>query len=81
MDESQERIVRLGVLLDRTSLSRSTIYRKMKDGSFPRRLQIGIHSSGWRESDLNRWICNPMGYDQKLEAAEWRSRDNLSDQV
>jgi prophage regulatory protein len=81
MDINQERIVRLDVLLDRTGLSRSSIYRKMNDGSFPMRLQIGIHSSGWLESEINRWISNPMGFDQQLEADVKWSHDNLDDQV
>lgn len=70
MDTEQERIVRIDIVLYRTGLSRSTVYRKMKEGSFPHRVQIGIHSSGWRQSDINRWISNPMGYGALLEAAE-----------
>jgi prophage regulatory protein len=70
MTIDQERIVRIDVVLDRTGLSRSTMYRKMKEGTFPKRVQIGIHSSGWLQSEINRWISNPMGYCAFLEAAE-----------
>lgn len=41
-------------MLDRTGLSRSTLYRKMAEGSFPKALKLGQHSAGWRESAVNR---------------------------
>jgi prophage regulatory protein len=69
MDTDQEHIVRIDIVLYRTGLSRSTMYRKMKEGSFPNRVQIGIHSSGWRESDINCWISNPMGFGALSEQA------------
>ncbi|WP_245654082.1 helix-turn-helix transcriptional regulator [Novosphingobium rosa] len=57
-----DRIIRLKTVLARTGLSRSTIYRKIADGSFPRQIAIGTHSAGWRESAIDRWIENPVGW-------------------
>lgn len=57
-----DRILRLRTVLDRTGLSRSTLYRKISDGSFPRQIRISIHGAGWRESDVNRWVANPPAY-------------------
>lgn len=57
-----ERIIRLKVVLDRTGLSRSTLYRKMAEGSFPRQLKISVRSSGWRESEVERWIADPASF-------------------
>lgn len=57
-----DRIIRIRTVLARTGLSRSTLYRKMNDGSFPRQVKIGEHSSGWRESSINRWVDDPSGY-------------------
>ena len=54
-----DRIIRLRTVLHRTGLSRSTLYRKMLEGTFPRQLKIGIHSAGWHESAVNQWIANP----------------------
>lgn len=57
-----ERIIRLKTVLARTGLSRTTLYRKMGDGTFPRRVKISIHGAGWHESAINRWIADPMAY-------------------
>jgi prophage regulatory protein len=57
-----ERIIRLKTVLDRTGLSRSTLYRKMADGTFPRQLPISTNGAGWYESAINRWIADPGSY-------------------
>ena len=57
-----DRIVRIRTVLDRTGLSRSTLYRTIADGSFPPKVKLGEHSSGWRESAIDRWIDNPSAY-------------------
>ena len=44
-----DRIIRLRTVLHRTGLSRSTLYRKMLEGTFPHQLKIGIHSAGWHD--------------------------------
>ena len=62
-----ERIVRLRTVIARTGLSRSTIYRKMAEGTFPAKLQISTNGTGWHESDINRWIANPVAWRLKSE--------------
>lgn len=57
-----DRILRIRTVLDRTGLSRSTLYRKIADGSFPSQVKIGEHSSGWRESAIHRWVADPGIY-------------------
>jgi len=57
-----DRILRIRTVLQRTGLSRSTLYRKIQDGSFPRQVQISVHGAGWRESAINHWIADPTGF-------------------
>jgi prophage regulatory protein len=57
-----DRIIRLKTVLARTGLSRSTLYRKIGEGTFPRQVPISIHGAGWHESAVNRWISNPSAY-------------------
>ncbi|ETI63963.1 DNA-binding protein [Sphingobium sp. C100] len=57
-----DRIIRLKTVLDRTGLSRSTIYRKIAEGTFPRQVPISIHGAGWHESAVNRWVADPAAY-------------------
>ncbi len=57
-----DRIIRLKTVLARTGLSRTTLYRKMGEGTFPRQVKISIHGAGWHESAVNRWVADPAGY-------------------
>lgn len=41
-----DRIVRMNTVLARTGLSRSTIYRKIAEGTFPVQLRISINGAG-----------------------------------
>jgi prophage regulatory protein len=60
--DNSDRILRIKSVLDRTGLSRSTLYRKIQEGSFPKQVRIGIRCAGWRESAINEWLRNPMFY-------------------
>jgi prophage regulatory protein len=55
-----DRIIRLKTVLDRSGLSRSTVYRKINEGTFPPQVKVSLNGVGWRESELNRWIANPV---------------------
>ncbi|CAH0352852.1 MAG: AlpA family phage regulatory protein [Sphingobium sp.] len=57
-----DRVLRLNAVLDRTGLSRATLYRKIQDGTFPRQVRIATRCIGWRESAVNEWMRNPMFY-------------------
>ena len=60
MTDSNDRILRIRAVLARTGLSRSTLYRKIQNGTFPKQVQISTRCAGWRESAINAWMCNPM---------------------
>jgi prophage regulatory protein len=57
--QDPDRIIRLRTVLNRTGLSRSTLYRKITEGTFPAQLRISIHGAGWRESEIDRWVREP----------------------
>lgn len=60
--EAPERILRIKAVLDRTGLSRATLYRKMRNGTFPQNIRISTRCAGWRESAISEWMKNPMFY-------------------
>lgn len=60
--EPPERILRINTVLDRTGLSRATLYRKINDGTFPKQIKLSTRCAGWRESAINAWMCNPIYY-------------------
>jgi prophage regulatory protein len=60
--ETPDRILRLKAVLNRTSLSRATLYRKVAAGTFPRQRKLSTRCAGWLESEVNAWMQNPMFY-------------------
>jgi prophage regulatory protein len=49
-------ILRLPAVKSRTGLSRSTIYQRMADGSFPKPISLGERAVGWVESEIEEWL-------------------------
>ena len=40
----------------RTGMSRSTIYARIQDGTFPRPILLGSRSVGWIEHEIDDWL-------------------------
>ena len=54
--DAPARILRFHQVQARTGLSRSTIYRRLAGGSFPKPLSLGARAVGWIESEVDEWI-------------------------
>ena len=44
----------------RTGLSRSTIYLRIQEGTFPRPINLGVRAVGWLENEIEAWIASRM---------------------
>jgi prophage regulatory protein len=62
IDRSKDALVRLPEVRRRVGLSRNTIYRKMDAGKFPALVRLAPQSVAWYESDIDRWVADPMGW-------------------
>ena len=51
-----DRLLRRTEVEELTGLSRSSIYRRMADGEFPRPVRVGALAVRWKESDITAWI-------------------------
>lgn len=45
-----------------TGLSTSSIYDRMKHGTFPKNVRISTNSVGWRAGDIDKFLENPFAY-------------------
>ncbi|MBT2747546.1 AlpA family transcriptional regulator [Lysobacter sp. ISL-42] len=52
----ERRLIRLPQVVERTGLSRSTIYRRVAEGGFPRPVNPRGSLSAWVEDEVNAWI-------------------------
>jgi len=49
-------ILRLPDVKSRTGLSRSTIYLRVNEGTFPKPISLGGRAVGWIESEVQGWV-------------------------
>ncbi len=50
------KLIRLPQVKERTGLPKSTIYRKIKERTFPQQISLGEKTVAWLESDIEHWI-------------------------
>jgi prophage regulatory protein len=58
-----DRFMRLDEVLHTTGLGRNTVYRRIREGTFPKQVRIGPNSVAWRQSAIVKWMfdLNPVG--------------------
>ena len=49
-------ILRLPAVKSRTGLSRSTIYLRVKEGTFPAPVSLGARAVGWIDAEIEKWL-------------------------
>lgn len=49
-------ILRRRQVESRTGLSRSSIYKMMSEGTFPKPVSLGARAVGWVESQIDDWL-------------------------
>ena len=54
----QTRVLRRKEVETCVSLSRSTIYAMMANGTFPQPVKLGLRAVGWFESDIAEWLAS-----------------------
>ena len=52
----KERFLRAPEVVQRTGMSRGTIYNKIYAGTFPKQIPIGANLVVWLESDVQKWM-------------------------
>jgi prophage regulatory protein len=63
-------ILRLPQVKNQTGLSRSSIYLRISEGSFPKQVGLGGgRAVGWLESDIQNWIKQRLAESRLGEAA------------
>jgi len=55
------RFLKLKEVMQKTALSRSAIYRKMDEGSFPKSVSLGDRAVAWVEKEVDEWMEACLG--------------------
>ncbi len=58
MSDIPLRLLTIGEVVERTRLSKPTIYRLVAAGAFPAQVQLGPHRVAWLENEIDKWITS-----------------------
>ncbi len=61
-------ILRLPAVKTRTGLSRSTIYLRVSQGTFPKPVSLGGRAVGWMEAEIQEWLQRRIEASRKAAA-------------
>lgn len=61
-------ILRLPAVKARTGLSRSTIYLRVAEGTFPKPVSLGGRAVGWVEAEIQQWLERQIEASRKAAA-------------
>jgi prophage regulatory protein len=56
----QNNIIRLKSAIQKTGLSKSSIYSLLAENKFPKRVQLSARSIGFLESEIDLWIAEKL---------------------
>jgi prophage regulatory protein len=60
-----QKVQRLPSVIERTGLSRSSIYLRVSRGDFPKPIALGERAVGWLEEDVSRWLEDRIAQSRK----------------
>jgi len=64
---SPVRLLRRPEVEARTGLSRSSIYARMAEGTFPRPVRLGKYGVAWIEAEIDEWVRNRISAGRTAE--------------
>ena len=59
---SNPTFIAMPALSERIDRSKSSIYRWVLEGRFPKPIRIGPRASAWRITDIEAWETDPLGW-------------------
>ncbi|GBC58103.1 helix-turn-helix transcriptional regulator [Pseudomonas aeruginosa] len=72
------RIIRLKEVIDSTGLARSTIYKYITEGTFPKPVSLGDRCVGWVDCEVHDWILARIEERDLAEGEAMRPTGRLS---
>ena len=70
-------ILRLPAVKNRTGLSRSMLYAKVAEGTFPRPISLGARAVGWVDTEVDAWVSGRIEQSRKALAVRPQVRESL----
>ena len=52
------RFLRISEVLQMTGMGKTFIYDRMRDGTFPKQIQLGSRTVVWNEQEVTKWMAD-----------------------
>lgn len=62
------KLIKLKAVMDCTGLARSTVYKFVAEGRFPKPVKLGVRMVAWVESEVQQWILNKIELREQVAA-------------
>ena len=59
-NRAQARFLRFAEVLQMTGMGKTFIYDRMRDGAFPKQIQLGSRTVVWNEQEVTKWMADRM---------------------
>jgi prophage regulatory protein len=56
IQNTEHQIIKLPSVINIAGISRTSIYNRIEDGTFPKQISLGERSVGWIKSEILEWI-------------------------
>jgi prophage regulatory protein len=56
IQNTEYQIIKLPSVINISGLSRTSIYNRIEEGTFPKQISLGERSVGWIKSEILEWI-------------------------
>ncbi|MEM5470782.1 AlpA family phage regulatory protein [Hoeflea sp. AS60] len=63
-------LLSLKQVMERIPLSKSEIYRRIRDRRFPQPVRIGVHRIGFSEAEIEQWLTDRLDERRHAPKAE-----------
>tara|TARA_B100000676_G_scaffold313222_1_gene392432 strand:- start:1945 stop:2142 length:198 start_codon:yes stop_codon:yes gene_type:complete len=63
------RLIRLAEVMKNTGLGRSSIYKRIAEGEFPKPVPLGGRAVGWVSDEIETWILERIEERDSLEVS------------
>ena len=58
MQTTAPRFLRISEVLQMTGMGKTFIYDRMRDGTFPKQIQLGSRTVVWNEQEVTKWMAD-----------------------
>ncbi|MFN5745554.1 MAG: helix-turn-helix transcriptional regulator [Methylococcaceae bacterium] len=78
---AERKMLRLKQVASRIGLSKSSIYQRIQEGSFPAPVALGKRAVGWDSTEIDAWIEERLAEAHRLRGTVDTRRDRYGSQA